>query len=53
MTLMVAIAVNSNRGGGSGDDGNDRNSRNGEGSSRNSADWEVEQIKGTDGEETM
>jgi hypothetical protein len=57
MTLMVAIAVNSDgdggRGGGGGDygnDGNDGNGRNGEGSGRNGADWEVEQIKGTDGD---
>jgi hypothetical protein len=46
MIWMVAVAV----GGSSGDDKNDRN---GEGSSRNGANWEVRQIKGTDGEGTM
>jgi hypothetical protein len=38
---------------GGSDDGNDGNGRNSEGSSRNGADWEVEQIKGMDSEETM
>jgi hypothetical protein len=46
--LIVVVAVNGNGGGGRGgsDDENDGNSRNG-------ANWEIEQIKGTDGEGTM
>jgi hypothetical protein len=46
---MVAVVVNSDGDGG----GDDRNDGNSEGSSRNGANWEVEQIKGTDGEGTM
>jgi hypothetical protein len=57
MLLLVEVAVNGDGGGGGsggdgggggsgGDDGNDRNGR-------NSANWEVEQIKGTDSEGTM
>jgi hypothetical protein len=58
MILMMAVVINSNggRGGGGDDDGNGGNSRNrdnGDGSSRNSIDWEVEWIKGMDSEETM
>jgi hypothetical protein len=33
--------------------GNSRQGNNGDGNGRNSVDWEVEQIKGTDGEEMM
>jgi hypothetical protein len=56
---MVAVVVNGNRdgdGGGGGDDRNSRNSRDKDSrdrSSRNSIDWEVEQIGGTDSEEMM
>jgi hypothetical protein len=50
MILMAAVAINGNGdrdgGGGGGDNGNSRNSR-------NSIDWEVEWIRGMDGEETM
>jgi hypothetical protein len=57
MILIVAIAINGDgdrgRGGSSGDDGNDRNSDNSDGSGRNGADWEIEQIKGTDSEEMV
>jgi hypothetical protein len=57
MSLMAAVAVNGDRdrygGRGSSDDRNEGNGGNGEGSGRNSADWEVEQIKGTDSEEMM
>jgi hypothetical protein len=51
---MVVVAVDGDRDrdrGGSG--GDDENNRNGEGGSRNGANWEVGQIKGTDGEGTM
>jgi hypothetical protein len=54
MIWMAAVAVDRDggrgRGGSSGDDENDRN---GEGSSRNGANWEVGQIRGTDGEGMM
>jgi hypothetical protein len=59
MILIVAVVVNGNRdrdggrGSNSSDDRNDKNGGNSEGGSRSSADWEVEQIKGMDGEETM
>jgi hypothetical protein len=55
MLLIAAVAVNGDGGGGGSgsDDENDRNGRNSEGSNRNSANWEVEQIKGTDSEGTM
>jgi hypothetical protein len=58
MIWMAAVAVDRDRGGSSssGDDENDRNGRNGrngEGSGRNSANWEVGWIIGTDGEGTM
>jgi hypothetical protein len=36
-----------------GSDSDNENDRNGEGSSRNSANWEVGQIRGMDGEGTM
>jgi hypothetical protein len=57
MILMVAVMVNGDRdkgrGSGGSDNGNDGNGNNSEGSSRNGTDWEVEQIKGMDGEGTM
>jgi hypothetical protein len=58
MILMAAVAIHSNGGGGRGrgrgrgrggsgcDDENRKNSR-------NSVDWEAEQIEGMDGQETM
>jgi hypothetical protein len=45
---MEAVAVDGDR-----DDENNRNSRNGEGSVRNSANWEVGQIRGMDSKGTM
>jgi hypothetical protein len=51
MILIAAVAING--GGGGSDDGNDRNSDDGDRSGRNSADWEIEWIKGMDGEETV
>jgi hypothetical protein len=56
--LIVTVTINGSKdrdGGGSssGDNGNDRNSRNSEGSSRNGANWEVEEIKGMDSEGMM
>jgi hypothetical protein len=61
MLLIAAVAVNGDgggdkgrgRGGSGSDNGNNRNGRNGEGSGRNGANWEVEQIKGMDSEGTM
>jgi hypothetical protein len=60
MILMAAVAVNSNGDGGggssdgdNGNGGNSRNRDNGDRSGRNSIDWEVEWIKGTDSEGTM
>jgi hypothetical protein len=53
MILMAVVTVNGDRdrdrGSGSSNNGNNGNGDNGEGSSENGADWEVEQIKGTDG----
>jgi hypothetical protein len=57
MILMAEVATSSSRDGdrgrGRGSDGNGRNGDNSDRSSRNSVDWEVEQIRGTDSEETM
>jgi hypothetical protein len=58
---MAAVVVNSDRDGdvgggrgkGGGEDGNNGNSGNSEESSGDSIDWEVDQIKGTDGEKMM
>jgi hypothetical protein len=50
---MVEVAVSGSGGSGSGDDRSGRNRDNSDGSSRNGIDWEVEQIKGMDSEETM
>jgi hypothetical protein len=61
MILIAVVVIHGNGdgdggGGGGSDDGNSRNSRNsdnGDRSGRNGIDWEVEWIKGTDGEGTM
>jgi hypothetical protein len=50
MIWMAVVAIDGDGGGGGGDDENDGN---GEGSGRNGANWEVGQIRGTDGEGTM
>jgi hypothetical protein len=50
MIWMAVVAVDRDGDGGGGDDENDRN---GKGSGRNSANWEVGQIKGTDSEGTV
>jgi hypothetical protein len=54
MSPIAAVAINGDgdRDGG-GDDGNDGNGDNGDGNGRNGADWEIEWIKGTDGEGMM
>jgi hypothetical protein len=56
MIWMAAVGRGRGRDGG-GDGGSsgsdDKNNRNSEGSGRNSANWEVGQIKGTNGEGTM
>jgi hypothetical protein len=46
MILMAEVAISSSRDG-------DRGGDNRNGSGRNSVDWEVEWIRGTDSEETM
>jgi hypothetical protein len=57
--LIADVAISSSSSGdrdggrGSGDNRNSGNGDKSDGSSRNSVDWEVEQIRGTDGEETI
>jgi hypothetical protein len=61
MILIVEVAISgsssgdgdSGRGRGGSNNRNSRNGDNGDGSSRNSIDWEVEWIRAMDGEEMM
>jgi hypothetical protein len=56
MILMADIVISGSSSGDRDSSGDDRNGRygdNSDGSGRNGVDWEVEQIRGTDGEEMM